>query len=192
MPRKRAFRPESGEVRVTIGAVEISRLGVQVAGTIDSVGPDCVGFAVGDRVAFRALATPQGERIVVPDRGLIGIPKDVSLEAAARVFPAALVGRTVVRHTRPVFRGDRVSITSRTGIEPFLEVWVERLGATVVAPGQPADVVLGDRELRAAAAWSVGPGLAQQAAADIFAAIREGAFDMFTAATARREVTLSA
>src|SRR5476649_593883 len=46
-------RPGLGQVRLTLGAVGLSRLGVQAVGTVDAVGKEAVGFAAGDRVALR-------------------------------------------------------------------------------------------------------------------------------------------
>src|SRR5476651_2693115 len=46
-------RPGLGQVRLTLGAVGLSPLGVQAVGTVDAVGKEAVGFAAADRVALR-------------------------------------------------------------------------------------------------------------------------------------------
>ena len=71
----------------------MSALGTQVAGIIDGVGPDSAGFAKNDRVAFRSLAPTSAAIITVAERDLIGIPADVTLDAAAALFPCAMLAR---------------------------------------------------------------------------------------------------
>ncbi|MGV8896646.1 MAG: hypothetical protein ACOH10_02775 [Rhodoglobus sp.] len=168
-------RLAEGDVRVRVGAVGISALGTQVAGTIDAVGPDSVGFARNDRVAFRSNAPAGSTTVVVAERDLIGIPSDVSLDAAAAIFPCALLARTIVRQVHSIGRRNSVSITDVSVVAPFAAAWVEHLGATVSSGG--ADVVVSGQSVRSALGARSGHGLAQQAAADVFAAMRAGAFD---------------
>lgn len=168
-------KPAAGEVRVLVSAVGVTALGTQVAGTVDAVGPESVGFARGDRVAFRAQR-PAGTRIVIDERELIGIPADVTLDAAAALFPCALLARTVVRQVHTVGSGDAVAVADSSAIAPFVRAWVSHLGGTV-APETDATVVVTPQDVRSALAWRSGHGQAQQAATDVFGAIRAGAFD---------------
>lgn len=198
--------PAAGEVRVVVAAIGVTALGTQVGGTVDAVGPDSVGFARGDRVAFRADRPDNAARVVVHERDLIGIPADVSLDAAAVLFPCALLARTVVRQVHTIGSGDSVAVLDRSVVAPFIRGWVEHLGARLVdrdaadahstsdalstsdapstadapntadAPITP-DALITPADLRRARDWRPGHGFAQQAAADVFAAIRSGAFD---------------
>ena len=167
-------RPEEGEVRVLVSAMGVTALGTQVTGTVDAVAKDSIGFLRGDRVAFRADA-PVGARVIVAEDELIGVPADVSLDAAAAIFPCALLARSVVRQVRSIARGDRVQVADTSVVAPFLRAWARHLGADVV--DDESDVRLDGRDIRAALALRSGHGSAQQAAADVFAAIRAGAFD---------------
>jgi NADPH:quinone reductase-like Zn-dependent oxidoreductase len=164
---------------VRVGALGISALGTQVAGTIDAVSSESAGFARNDRVAFRSLAPTASPTVVVAERDLIGIPSDVSLDSAAAIFPCALLARTVVRQVHAIGRGSRVAITDVSVIAPFVAAWVAHLGGTVVAGGESAgaDVVVSGQSIRSALGVRSGHGFAQQAAADVFAAMRAGAFD---------------
>ncbi|GAB2461272.1 hypothetical protein HD599_001079 [Conyzicola lurida] len=182
-------RPKTGEVRVRVGALGLSSLGIQAAGLISAVGPEAGGFAPGDRVSYRtdldasdynALGTtPTGFSIVVPERDLIGFPKDVAVESAASYLPLGLVARTVVKQLHSVGRGNRVAIApDPSGADAFVAAWAVDLGATVVDAGSNlADVVVTEADYEAARRWRYGNGLAQIAAADVFAEVRRGIFD---------------
>lgn len=179
--------PAAGEVRVVVAAIGVTALGTQMGGTVDAVGPDSVGFARGDRVAFRADRPDNAARVVVHERDLIGIPADVSLDAAAVLFPCALLARTVVRQVHTIGSGDSVVVLDRSVVAPFIRGWVEHLGARLVDRDADAlitpdalitaDALITPADLRRARDWRPGHGFAQQAAADVFAAIRSGAFN---------------
>ncbi len=172
--RIQAPRPAEGEVRVRVEAVGLSALGTQVAGTVDAVARDSIGFARGDRVAFRA-ARPASGRVIVAERELMGVPADVSLDAAVGLFPCALLARAVTRQVHTVGSGDRVAVLDGSALAPFIRAWVEHLGALVV--DDDAQVTITSDDIRRARAWKSTHGTTQQAAADVFAAIRSGAFD---------------
>lgn len=174
MKRIQAPRPAEGEVRVQVATVALSALGTQLAGTVDAVARDSIGFARGDRVAFGSSAPASG-RVLVAERDLIGVPADVSLDAAAGLFPCALLARTVVRQIHTIGSGDRVAVLDRSALAPFIRAWVAHLGGTLVDVA--AEVTITSDDLRVARAWKTAHGTAQQAAADVFAAIRAGAFD---------------
>jgi NADPH:quinone reductase-like Zn-dependent oxidoreductase len=174
MTRNSGPRPAEGEVRVQVAAVGLSALGTQLAGTIDAVARDSIGFARGDRVAF-AAEKPATGRVIVAERDLIGVPADVSLDAAAGLFPCALLARTVVRQVHDIGSGDRVAVADTSALAPFIRAWIEQMGATVV--NDLADATVTTADIRRARAWKTAHGAAQQAAADVFDAIRSGAFD---------------
>jgi hypothetical protein len=185
-------RPKTGEVRVRIGALGLSSLGIQAAGLVSAVGPDAGGFAAGDRVSYRT-DMPVGETspyatgglsTVVPERELIGFPKDVALEAAAAYLPLGLVARTVVKQLHSVGRGNRVVIDDdATGAAAFVAAWALDLGAEVVEAGDKADIVITADDFAAARRWRYANGLAQIAAADVFNEVRRGIFDHIAVTT---------
>jgi NADPH:quinone reductase-like Zn-dependent oxidoreductase len=186
-------RPKSGEVRVRVGALGMSSLGIQAAGIVSAVGPEAGGFAAGDRVSYRTsyplpAPGPVGNAdvrgtvfsIVVPERELIGFPKDVALEAAAAYLPLGLVARTIVKQLHSVGQGNRVSIApDGSGVAAFVAAWAADLGATVVGPDDAAsaDVVVTAADYAVASQWRYANGLGQIAAADVFAEVRRGVFD---------------
>ena len=174
MTRTQGPRPAEGEVRVQVATVGLSALGTQLAGTVDAVARDSIGFARGDRVAFSA-AKPELGRLIVAERDLIGVPADVSLDSAAGLFPCALLARAVTRQVHTVGSGDRVNVSDTSALAPFIRAWVDHLGGVVV-DDRPTVTITSD-DVRAARAVKTAHGTAQQAAADVFAAIRGGAFD---------------
>jgi NADPH:quinone reductase-like Zn-dependent oxidoreductase len=186
-------RPGTGQVRLRLGAVGLSPLGVQAVGTVDAVGKDAVGFAPGDRVALRVPGSRPAFPRIASERDLIGIPKDVSFDDAAGLLPAGLIARTIVKQLHSIGRGNRVHIApDESGADRFVAAWVRHLGATVVSgPGskdeslndaigstevRSSDVVVTADDFAAARRWRAGHGLAQIAAADVFQLIRDGAF----------------
>ena len=160
-----------------VGSIGVSALGTQVAGTVDAIAKDSIGFARGDRVAFAAPRPTGSSRLIVDERDLMGIPSDVSLDAAAALFPCASLARTVVKQVHAVGTGNTVHIAAETAISPFVRAWVQYLGASETADAATADVVITGTDIRTARAWGVGHGVAQQAATDVFRAARAGAFD---------------
>lgn len=174
-------RPGQGQVRLTLGAVGLSPLGVQAVGTVDAVGKEAVGFAAGDRVTLRVPGSRAAFPQIASGRDLIGIPKDVSFNQAAGLLPAGLIARTIVKQLHAVGRGNRVRITpDDSGADRFVAAWVRHLGATVLTDSddpRPSDVVITSEDYATARRWRAGHGLAQLAAADVFQLIRDGAFE---------------
>ena len=169
-------RPRTGEVRVRVGALGLSTLGVQAIGRIEAVGPEAGGFAPGDRVAYRFTSETPGLSHIIGERDLIGFPKDVAIEQAAALLPMGLVARTIVKQLHSIGRGKRVSVApDLSGADAFVKAWVQHLGATVVE-GQ-ADVAVTADDYRAARMFPNSHGLAQLAASDVFQAVRMGVFD---------------
>lgn len=177
MTRPQPLRPATGEVRIRVVAIGISPFGTQIAGVVEAVAPASAGFARGDRVTFRASEPPSAARMVVSERDLIGVPSDVSLEAAAGVLPGAGIARNVVRQVRRLRSGDRVRIDAATAdLAPYLSAWARHVGAEVVTEG-PADAAITATDIAAARSARAAHGSSQQVAADVYAAIRAGAFD---------------
>ena len=173
-------RPGIGQVRLTLGAVGLSPLGVQAVGTVDAVGKEAVGFAAGDRVALRVPGSRAAFPQIASERDLIGIPKDVSFDDAAGLLPAGLIARTIVKQLHAIGRGNRVRIAAdESGADRFVAAWVRHLGATVLTDAdepRASDVAVTREDFGTARRWRAGHGLAQLAAADVFQLIRDGAF----------------
>jgi hypothetical protein len=73
-----------------------------------------------------------------------------------------------------------------SALAPFIRAWVAYLGGTVLGAevaDDLAQVTITSNDIRLARAWKTAHGTAQQAAADVFAAIRAGAFDSIAFST---------
>ena len=155
----------------------MSAVGLQAAGFIEAVGPEAAGFAPGDRVAYPADAAHKGLRPVLSQRDLIGFPKDVAIDKAVGFLPLGLIARTIVKQLHAVGRGNRVYVTpDAAGIDEFVRAWVADLGGVTIASATDADVVVAASDYSAARRWRYGQGLSQQAAVDVFQAVRRGVF----------------
>jgi NADPH:quinone reductase-like Zn-dependent oxidoreductase len=169
-------RPREGQVRIRLGALGLSALGVQAIGRVEAVGPEAAGFAPGDRVAYQFSSATPGLSHIVGERDLIGFPKDVAIEKAAALLPLGLVARAIVKQLHSVGRGNRVSVASDpSGADAFVCAWAEHLGAIIVPEGSAGT----DVAVTAAAARMLrnSHGVAQLAASDVFQAVRGGVFD---------------
>lgn len=186
-------RPQNSEVRVRIRGV-----GSMAVGSAEAIGTSAVGFARGDRVVFPISRDERaslgdthdaagGALLVGADR-LLGVPRDVGDEQAARLLAPGLVARVLLRQLRPVKTGDRVRIDLPHGIvRAVLAGWARALGAAVVEDQDPAEVILDEDALRQAHAIAFRHGHLQAGSADVFAAIRSGSFDGVLAAAADTE-----
>lgn len=171
-------RPRHGEVRVRVGALGLSGLGVQAVGRIEAVGPEAGGFAPGDRVAYRFTSETPGLSHIIGERDLIGFPKDVAIEKAAALLPLGLVARTIVKQLHSIGRGNRVSVDSDdSGVDALVRAWVRHLGAELVDAGADVDVAVTAADYAAARLLRNGHGFTQIAASDVFQAVRLGVFD---------------
>jgi len=116
--------PGDGEVRLTQKAVGLnyidiyfrsgvypapslpSGLGLEGAGVIEEVGAGVTDLALGDRVAY--AAQPLGayaEARVMPAKGLVKIPDDVSFELAAAAMLQGMTAQYLLRRTYKVQKG---------------------------------------------------------------------------------------
>jgi NADPH:quinone reductase-like Zn-dependent oxidoreductase len=173
------LRPQQGEVRIRLGALGLSALGIQAVGRVEAVGPEAGGFAPGDRVAYRVTSRAPAITHIVGERDLIGFPKDVAIEQAAALLPLGLVARTIVKQLHSIGRGNRVRVDpDPSGVHAFVSAWAKYLGATVVDDeSAEVDIAITVDDYKAARLIRSGHGLGQMAASDVFQAVRNGVFD---------------
>jgi NADPH:quinone reductase-like Zn-dependent oxidoreductase len=113
------------------------RLGLDVAGVVDSVGPIATRFRPGDQVFSDLFAFGQGafaDYVCVPEKALGSMPAGMSFEDAATLPHSALLALQGLRlrDGRSVGAGDRVLIVGASGnVGPFAVQIAKSMGADV-------------------------------------------------------------
>jgi len=108
-------------------------LGVQAVGTVESLGPDVVELAPGDRVGYVGTVGAYTSDRVVPARRLIRLPDDVSDGAAAASLVRGLTAEYLLRRVYPVAPGEVILVHAAAGgVGVILCQWAKALGATVI------------------------------------------------------------
>ena len=131
--------PRPGFIRPMIGmrAPRDPRMGIDVAGVVESVGVDVTGFQAGDRVYADLLAFGAGafaEFVCAPARAFAKIPDVLSFEDAATLPHSAILAIQGLRRRdgRTVQPGDTVLIDGASGnVGPFAVQIAKTLGAEV-------------------------------------------------------------
>jgi NADPH:quinone reductase-like Zn-dependent oxidoreductase len=143
--------PRPGFMRPFVGmrAPRDPRMGIDVAGVVESVGVGVTGFQVGDRVFGDMLGFGSGafaEYLCAPQRAFAVIPAGLSFEDAATLPHSAILAIQGLRRRngRTVQPGDTVLIDGASGnVGPFAVQIAKTLGAEVtgVASGGKLDFV---------------------------------------------------
>ena len=131
--------PRPGFIRPMIGmrAPRDPRMGIDVAGVVDSVGSSVTGFQAGDRVFGDMLAFGSGafaEYLCAPERAFELIPDELSFDDAATLPHSAILAIQGLRRRdgRTVQPGDTVLIDGASGnVGPFAVQIAKTLGGEV-------------------------------------------------------------
>ncbi len=109
--------------------------GIDMAGEVESVGPDTSRFKPGDRVygdLFDVGSGAWAEYVTVPETALTPIPDGVPFALAGVTPSAGIFGLQGVRDKRPVSPGDRVLVNGASGnVGPFAVQIAKSFGAEV-------------------------------------------------------------
>lgn len=142
--------PGHGEVRLRHTAVGVNYIdiyhrtgyyetplpftpGVEGAGTVEAVGPDVEGLAVGDRVAYVGSVGAYAEVRVVPAERLIRLPDSLAFEQAAAVMLQGMTACVLLTQVYRLRRGDTILVHAAAGgVGLILCQWARSLGATVI------------------------------------------------------------
>ncbi|TPW76071.1 hypothetical protein [Schumannella soli] len=163
-------RPSTGQLRLRPSL----RGNGFVVGSVEANGPDTVGFANRDRVAWRDDSTELPDLLLKSQDDVLGVPSWITDQQVVDYLGPGLVARALMRSSHPVGRGDDVRVISTDAlVSSMATAWARHLGAHIVEQG-PALV------LEHSARGRVFPqahGRLAQAAVDVFQAIRAGMFD---------------
>jgi NADPH2:quinone reductase len=108
--------------------------GLEGSGTIEMVGVDVEGWAVGDRVAWADVNGSYAERVAVPVDRLLRVPEGIDLETAAAVMLQGITAHYLATDTFTLGPGHRCLVHAGAGGVGQLLIQVAKLlGAEVVA-----------------------------------------------------------
>lgn len=113
------------------------RLGSDVAGVVEAIGPNVTRFRPGDRVFADLFSTGQGsfaEKVAAHEKVFQAIPDGMSFETAATLPHSAILALQGLRDRRgrPVQRGAKVLIGGASGnVGPFAVQIAKSMGAEV-------------------------------------------------------------
>jgi NADPH:quinone reductase-like Zn-dependent oxidoreductase len=119
-------------------------VGLDVAGTVEAVGPEAVRFKPGDRVFGDMFAFGGGafaEYVCAPERAFEITPEGLSFEESATLPHSAILAIQALRlrDGRTIRTGDRVLIDGASGnVGPFAVQVAKARGAEVTAVASPA------------------------------------------------------
>ncbi|NTV64268.1 MAG: quinone oxidoreductase [Oscillochloris sp.] len=118
--------------------------GGEFAGTIDALGPDVSGWALGDRVATASGTGGYAEYALAPIDKLVAVPAGVDLNLAAAVMLQGMTAHYLVFSTFPLKAGDTCLVHAAAGGVGLLLVQLaSRIGARVIGTaGSPAKAAL--------------------------------------------------
>lgn len=138
--------PRPGFARTFIGmrAPRDPRMGIDVAGVVESIGAAVTRFRPGDRVFADVFSFGQGafaEYVCAADRAFLPIPDRMSFEDAATLPHSAILAIQGLRRRdgRAVQPGDKVLIDGASGnVGPFAVQIAKALGAEVTGVASTA------------------------------------------------------
>ncbi len=143
-------QPGRGEVLVKIAAIGVNYIdtyhrtglypaeppftpGMEAAGTIETVGPDVEGFALGDRVAYGMSRGSYAEFAVVPAWQVVKLPDAVDFRTAAAAMLQGMTAHYLTHSTFPLASGHTCLVHAAAGGTGLLIVQMAKLrGARVI------------------------------------------------------------
>jgi NADPH2:quinone reductase len=141
--------PGPGQVRVKVAATGLNYIetyqrtglykmqlpftpGGEFAGSVDALGPDVRGWAVGDVVATASGSGGYAEYALAPADKLVRVPEGVDPKLAAAVLLQGMTAHYLVHSTYPLKAGESCVVTAAAGGVGLLLVQIaKRLGARV-------------------------------------------------------------
>jgi len=108
-------------------------IGMEGAGEVTAVGPDVMGFAVGDRVAYANPIGAYAEERLIPAERIVKLPDAIAYDTAAAMMLQGMTARYLLRATYDV--GPETTLlfhAAAGGVGLIACQWARHLGATVI------------------------------------------------------------
>ena len=137
-------RPQFARLFMGVRAPRQHRMGIDVAGEVEAVGPNATRFKPGDRVfadLFSFGAGTFADYVCAPERALLPIPVGLTFDEAATLPHSAVlaVQGLRLRDGRTIGPGDRVLIDGASGnVGPFAVQVAKAMGAEVTGVARTA------------------------------------------------------
>lgn len=113
--------------------------GLEVAGEVVAVGPRVLGTAIGDRVMGLVAGGGLADRVVVSERHVCGVPKNLENTAAASIPEGFITAHDAIRSQAGLCTGDVLLVNGATGGVGSAAVQIARIcGARVVGTSRTA------------------------------------------------------
>ncbi len=143
-------QPGRGQVLVKIAAIGVNYIdtyhrtglypadppftpGMEAAGTIEALGPDVEGFALGDRVAYGMARGAYAEFAAVPAWQVVKLPDAVDFHTAAAAMLQGMTAHYLTHSTFPLERSHTCLVHAAAGGTGLLIVQMAKLrGARVI------------------------------------------------------------
>ena len=107
--------------------------GVEGAGTIEAIGDDVEGLAVGDRVAYGVPIGGYAEVRLIDANKVVKIPDSISAEQAAGMMLQGMTVQMLLRSVFPITKGDTILIHAAAGgVGLIMCQWAKALGVRVI------------------------------------------------------------
>lgn len=130
-------RPWAARVATGLVRPVNRRVGLDVAGTVEAVGPRVPGLRAGDRVWADLFDSGHGalaDQVCVPASALTPLPDDVPFDAAATAPHSGSLALQSLRFVGPLRPGERVLVNGAGGcVGPFAVLVAKARGAVVTA-----------------------------------------------------------
>ncbi|MGH9174300.1 MAG: NAD(P)-dependent alcohol dehydrogenase, partial [Vicinamibacterales bacterium] len=128
-------KPAFARLFTGLRAPKVRRLGLDVAGVVEAVGPNVTRFQPGDAVFGDMTQHGYGafaEYVCAPERAFAPKPAKMTFEESATVPQAAILALLGLRHKRQIEPGQKVLINGASGsVGPFAVQIAKALGAEV-------------------------------------------------------------
>ncbi len=139
-------RPQFSRLFLGLRRPRNKRLGIDVAGVVESVGAGVTRFTPGDRVFADLYPFGSGafaEYVAAPEKAFLPVPEGMTFEDAATLPHSAILAIQALRtrNGRTVQPGDKVLIDGASGnVGPFAVQIAKALGAEVTGVCSPAKI----------------------------------------------------
>ncbi|MEM9044131.1 MAG: quinone oxidoreductase [Pseudomonadota bacterium] len=110
-------------------------IGLEAAGTVESIGPNSGTWSVGDRIAYCTgpIGAYAEAHVIKADRG-VRLPKTISFDAAASIMLKGLTTQYLIRQIYRAGPKDTVLFHAAAGgVGQIAVQWLKHLGSTVIA-----------------------------------------------------------